>query len=366
MSPGFARHTAGLARSWPEWTPYAAAVWSLAYAVLGLWWAFGGSGFPFGTGNDPGAHLSLLSGVRRETGAPLVAALGVAGTIMALAMARGRRHGAVRVPLLGFGVAAAAFLSLLLPDFRVLVVVAYAPILVLGAPFGWPGDARLAEALPWPVVNQAVCIAGGLLWAGATLAYLRRSAGACGSCGRSDAHVQWTTAESAARRGRVAVWVAMLVPLVYAATRWLWAAGIPLGLTEEFYQEGVAVRLWQIGAALATLAFAGSLLSFGLVRPWGEVFPRWLPVLGNRRVPPALVIVPAAIVAVLVTTAGLMFVRFAFTGDFRLGSHPVTLRENWGALAPELLWPLWGVALAAAALAYWYRVRGRCRYCGRG
>ena len=61
-----------------------------------------------------------------------------------------------------------------------------------------------------------------------------------------------------------------------------------------------------------------------------------------------------------------MFIRFAFTGDFRLGSNPVTLRENWGALLPELLWPLWGAALAAAALAYWYRVRGRCRYCGRG
>jgi hypothetical protein len=102
------------------------------------------------------------------------------------------------------------------------------------------------------------------------------------------------------------------------------------------------------------------------VRPWGEVFPRWLPVLGGRRVPPALVIGPAAIVAVLITAAGFMFVRFAITGELRLGNDPVTLRENQGALLPELLWPLWGPALAAAALAYWYRVRGRCRFCGRG
>ena len=335
------------------------------YGGLGLWWSLGGGGFPFGPGNDSGAHLSLLSAARQQTAAPVIAALGFAGALAALAMGT-RHHRALRIPLLAFGSAAAIFLSLLLPDFRVLVVVAYAPILLLGAPFGWPGDARLADALPWPVINQAVCIAGGLLWAAATVAYLRRSRGACACCGRADEPATWTTPGSAARWGRIAVWVAVLVPLAYAATRWLWAAGVPLGLTESFYRKGVAVGLWRIGAALATLAFAGSLLSFGLVRPWGEVFPRWVPVVGGRRVPPALVIVPAAIVAVLVTTAGLMFVRFAFNGEFRLGDDPVTLSENQGALLPELLWPLWGAALAAAALAYWYRVRGRCRSCGGG
>ena len=296
----------------------------------------------------------------------MIAALGLAGTVAALAMARARDHRALRVPLLAFGSAAAVFLALLLPDFRVLVVAAYAPILLVGAPFGWPGNARLADALPWPVVNQAVCIAGGLIWAAATVAYLRRSSGACVYCGRADPPRTWSDPAAAARWGRWAVWVTVLVPLVYAATRWLWAAGVPLGLTTEFYEQGVKVGLWRIGAALATVALAGSLLAFGLVRPWGEVFPRWLPVLGGRRVPPALVIGPAAIVAVLITAAGFMFVRFAITDELRLGNDPVTLRENQGALLPELLWPLWGPALAAAALAYWYRVRGRCRFCGRG
>jgi hypothetical protein len=39
--------------------------------------------------------------------------------------------------------------------------------------------------------------------------------------------------------------------------------------------------------------------------------------------------------------------------------------DNWAALAPELLWPLWGAALGAATLAYDYRRRGRCGHCER-
>jgi hypothetical protein len=64
---------------WPEWVGYAAATWSLIYGVLGLWWALGGAGFPFGSESDPDAALSVLEGVRAETGAPVIAALGLAG-----------------------------------------------------------------------------------------------------------------------------------------------------------------------------------------------------------------------------------------------------------------------------------------------
>jgi hypothetical protein len=34
-------------------------------------------------------------------------------------------------------------------------------------------------------------------------------------------------------------------------------------------------------------------------------------------------------------------------------------------LTPKLLWPLWGAALGAATLAYYYRRPGRCGLCGR-
>jgi hypothetical protein len=40
--------------------------------------------------------------------------------------------------------------------------------------------------------------------------------------------------------------------------------------------------------------------------------------------------------------------------------------STWAAMGPAMLWPLWGAALAGAALAYHYRRRGPCPQCGRG
>jgi hypothetical protein len=174
------------------------------------------------------------------------------------------------------------------------------------------------------------------------------------------------TPGSAARWGRWATYFAVIIPILYAVTRWAWALGFPLGISEKFLREGQEVGLWWAGAALATLAVGGAILTLGLVQRWGEVFPRWVPFLGGQRVPIPLAVVPASLVAVLVTTAGLMFVRLTVTG--RLGAilgEGVLTTENWAALAPELLWPLWGAALGAATLAYYYRRRGKCDYCGR-
>ena len=352
-------------RRWPEWIAYAAALWSATYGLLGLHWALGGAGFPFGVGHDRGAHLSVLAGARPERTAPLIAVLGLLGAVVAITMARGRGRGAGRATILVLAWSAATGLAVVLPDFRVLVVVAYAPILLLGAPFGWPPGVRFLDAIPWPLINQGVCIGGGLLWAAAAVAYRRLSRGACGHCGRTDAVAEWTTPSAARRWGGAAVAVAVVVPVIYALTRWAWALGVPFGITARFYAEGRAIGLWWSGAALATLALAGAVLTLGLVRRWGEVFPGWLPVLAGRAVPRALVIVPAALVAIVVTAAGVMFMRMTVAGTFVLGGHAITLRENWGALAPELLWPVWGAALGTAALAYHYRTRSRCRYCGR-
>jgi hypothetical protein len=54
---------------------------------------------------------------------------------------------------------------------------------------------------------------------------------------------------------------------------------------------------------------AGAFLTLGLVQRWGEVFPRWVPFLSGKRVPPAMAIVPASLVTVMVTSAGLQVVR---------------------------------------------------------
>ena len=52
------------------------------------------------------------------------------------------------------------------------------------------------------------------------------------------------------------------------------------------------------------LSIASELLAFtaiGLVSAWGEVFPRWVPVLRGRRVPPLAAVVPAALGAAVLT-----------------------------------------------------------------
>jgi hypothetical protein len=354
-------------RKWPGWIGYAAGAWSLIYGAFGLYWALGGTGFPFGAGNDPESALSILGGVRAEVGAPIIAVLGLTSAVAAVAVSRGRGRGEPHVALLGFAWGAAAVLALLIPDYRVLVAVAYTPIILLGAPFGWPPEVSILDAFPWPVVNQFFCIAGGFLWAATAVAYGRRTSGACGYCGRTDANSGWRAPDAAARWGRWAVYVAVVIPIFYALTRWAWALGIPLGISEGFLREGQETGLWWAGASLATIAVGGAILTLGLVQKWGEVFPRWIPFLAARRVPIWLAVVPASLVSVLVTTAGLMFVRLTLTG--RLGAilgEGVLSAENWAALAPELLWPVWGVALGAAALAYYYRRRDKCRHCGRG
>jgi hypothetical protein len=308
--------------------------------------------------------LTVFRNARPGAGGAVIAGLGLLGGLVGVAMACPRRRGIVSAILIGFAWAAAAFLTLVVPDYRTLLAVAYTPIILIGAPFDWPPDVGLLDVLPWPVLNQLLCMGGGFLWAGAALAYERRARGACAHCGRSDEAVTWSTAEGAVRWGRWAVSVAVVVPLLYAATRYAWALGLPLGISEEFLREGQATGLWWAGAALATLAVVGSILTLGLVRPWGEAFPRWIPYLGGRRVPPWLAIVPAALVSVLVTSAGLMFIRLvvtdAFADAFEFGPD-----LGWVALAPELLWPAWGAALAATTLAYYYRRRGRCTRCGR-
>jgi hypothetical protein len=338
-------------RRWPEWAAYAAGAWSLIYGMLGLYWTLGGAGFPFGSENDPQATLSILGGMRAETGAPVVAALGLIGAAVAVAMARAWGRGRPRAALLAFAWTAAAGLALVIPDYRVLMATAYAPIFVIGAPFDWP-PGNFFDVITWPVVNQFICIGGGILWAVAALTYQRRT-----RPGRVDADAGWTTPAAAARWGKWAVSVAVIVPILYAVTRWAWALGIPLGITEDLLREGQAVGAWWAGAALATVAIGGAILTLGLIQRWGEIFPRWLLFLAGKRVPLALAIVPAALVSILVTTAGLMFVRLTLLDGFRLGERVLTLDENWAALAPELLWPIWGAALGMATLAYYYRRR---------
>ncbi|HEX9070008.1 MAG TPA: hypothetical protein VF807_14650 [Ktedonobacterales bacterium] len=344
---------------WPEWAGYLTAAWSLAYGLLGLFWALGGPGFPFGHGHDAAAIESILANVQVRSAAPVIAGLGIGGALIALVMVRAWGRGALRTGLLAFAWALALALLVIIPDRRVLLAVAYVPVFIIGAPFHYPPVSFFA-AIPWPVINQAILIIGGVAWAATALAYQRVTAGACAHCGRTDQQAGWMTPPAVARWGWWAVAVAIACPVLYAVPRYAWALGIPLGISEGFLREGQRTNLWIAGAGLATVAVGGAILTLGLAQKWGEVFPRWMLGLAGKRVPPALAIVPALLIADFVTSAGLEEIR-------ALGlASEIPIEVTWTTLGPTLLWPLWGAALAVATYAYYLRRRGQCAFCGRG
>lgn len=350
-------------RRWPQWTPYAAAAWALGYGIVALVWTFTGSGFPIGR-DDSSSDMALLGDVPADVGAPLFAAVALAGAGIAMVMARVRPVG-VHVRLwwrrfaLGFGSVLAAVLLVAIPDTRILALVGYLPMIIAKAPFDAEMRARVGEVVGVEHVNQLVALVGGFLWAAATLVYARRTAGTCRRCGRGGSAREWTTPAAAARWGRPAVYVAAVIPALYAVTRWIWVAGLPLGIDEQTHAQGMADGSLWAGAWLASFALVGAVLTLGLVQRWGEVFPDWVPVLRGRTVPVGLAVGPASFVSVIVTSGGLGMIKTGFgDGLFALGP------DTWAAIGPALLWPLWGVALAAGTLAYYLRRRGQCPDCG--
>jgi hypothetical protein len=350
--------------SWPNWIGYAAAIWSGGYGVLGVFWTAGRPGFPFGREHDPyGEAIPILDPVAQAAAAPVVAATGFGGLVLALMLQRiGARSLTGRVAVV-LAWAYAVGLTLVLPDYRPLIRVAYTPVFLIGKiGFGRPHEVSFADMYSWPVVNQVLCIGGGLLFAGTAVAASRRQRHACRACGRTAEATGRTARTAAARWGRVATWIAVGVPLVYCLTRWAWALGIPLGVTREFLREGQADTpgIWLMGAMLGTLGAGGAVLTLGLIQRWGEIYPRWIPGLRGKPVRPRTAIIPATVVAVLVTTAGLMYIRVTV-----LGQLPGEFGDNIATVGPEMLWPVWGLALGAATYAYHLRRRGTCQLCYR-
>jgi hypothetical protein len=162
----------------------------------------------------------------------------------------------------------------------------------------------------------------------------------------------------------------MVVPLFYALTRYAWALGIPLGMSEEYLCRGQESGTWVSGLFLATFILVGALLMLGLVQRWGEVFPRWMIGLAGRRVPIALAVIPASLASVLLIVGGIgiwsglaqMVANAAAAGAEGTG----LIAEIISQVGPTLLFPVWGVALAVATFAYYFRRRGPCSVCGRG
>lgn len=160
--------------------------------------------------------------------------------------------------------------------------------------------------------------------------------------------------EGVSRRMRLAAYAVPFTVLPAGIWRLLAAFDKEVGLGERAY----VIFLSVLSELLAFTAI-------GLVARWGEVFPRWIPVLRGRRVPASAATVPAAAGATILTLLfTLLFIASEIRGttirgdDLPAGSP--SLATGW-----ELAWyylcyaplGLWGPLLAVLTVAYWKRRR---------
>ena len=357
-------------RDWQRWAPYAAVVWSLLYAALGVYWVMSGSGFPYTPGTMSDGLGPLLGRFGSGVAWIVVMIAGIPAAAMGVEMLHRVRGKALRPLLITAGSLLAGVLLLLMTSLNLLVKIGYIPAAVFGLLTDEKGQAYLAAWTQWTTIHQLLCLIGGFLWLAATVCYARRSGDACLYCGRRDGPEGWTSPLKAARWSRIAVYVAMVVPVFYALTRYAWALGIPLGMSEEYLRNGQESGIWIGGLSLASFGLVGAVLMLGLVQRWGEVFPRWMIGLAGRRVPIGLAVVPASIVSVLLIVGGIGILSGLAQMVAGMAASGVEEIEIIGALifqlGPTLLFPVWGVALGVATLGYYYRRRGPCKVCGRG
>ena len=216
----------------------------------------------------------------------------------------------------------------------------------------FPPDARmdLPETFFWVAVPAYVVWGAAL--AVATLSYQRRSRGiapvprARGIAGRPS-----SVASPSPHVPHCARRAAQLVPfLVLPSALWRLAllAGLPVA-------EVSIHEWWEVVyiASLVALSEGAALLTLGLVKPWGEIAPRWIPWIGGRPVRPLAAFVPA------MTGAAFLTVLWAWVF---IGMATDEFQDHVGATWKQVLLtacyaPLlaWGPVLAAVAVAYWRR-----------
>ncbi|MGK4585319.1 hypothetical protein [Kitasatospora sp. HPMI-4] len=127
----------------------------------------------------------------------------------------------------------------------------------------------------------------------------------------------------------------------------VWALGTPL------WADGSKFRTWYAGGGgpylfvLCGMAAMAGVLALSMVRPWGLVFPRWVPLVAGRRVPPRTLASTAFTVAAFlllytVWAAVLTAVQWNEPGIF----------SRWIVVygIPQFL--VWGIGLLIAARSY--------------
>ncbi|MFJ6759374.1 hypothetical protein ACIQNK_30685 [Streptomyces sp. NPDC091273] len=319
-------------RRGPRRVAWATMLWAVLYAGFGLACALSGTPLLYHGGDSRTSGLGWA-----------VAAVGAVATMASGAVVLYGLRPAVRALLwVACGLAGITAFSLLMD--------------VITLMLGQGVDSRASAA------NKALAAVGAVLLAAtATARSGRRSAGTA------------VRAPSAAPQPvQLAAWAGTLAFVPYAAMKLVWAsggtfAGISgaemLAMSERNGASGLflALESWGLDPT-ALLAVLGVFLLWGLVRPWGQVFPRWTLFLRGRRVPRWLPLAPAVLGAATLApygVAGVGYLVLATAGvaPMRRGDFPSSgdaLLVGWIGM---VAFAVYGVAVTIAARSYWLRTR---------
>lgn len=333
-----------------DWLGYLTIVWSVMYGGMHLYWLLVGNGYPFKYDSNMGLFSPMISHLPIQVGGIIFVVLCLLGVLIGMAMHQTWGRSVPRWLVLAYAWGMAIALFLLVTNAHLIMMIAYMFLLKF--------------AFTWLIFNQIICIIGALLWGFAAIAYQRKTRNACEACGRTEERKPFLLV----RWGRWMTYIAVLAPLPYALTRFAWALDIPLGVSAKFLDDFVKINPsshiteWVFGS----LCVGGGILTLGLIQKWGEVFPKWFPFIGGKRVPVLFAVIPALCIAIAVTAAGFIF-TFAFIASIfvPLPNDNLISGQAWGTIGPMLFWIPWGMALGLATIAYYYRRRGRCDHCGR-
>lgn len=311
--------------------------WSAALVMLSILWGTGVIAAPFGVVR-PDEYSTVLDHLPVPVGALLIggpAAIGLVAAVLLLfsPQRRGRVAGAVGLFAAVYALVAAVLFTdtLLLAYFGYTVSFTFVPI-------------------PARIIWQAVFLVAPAVW---VVVWTRLESQNREAAGQALAGGETLTTEDdlplrPSRGAKVAVGLALVAPVTYAFTRILWALGIPIGLSSDFFDEGAEMGAWNVGLVLALAGLAGCLLTLGLVQRWGEVVPKWAGPLAGRRVPITLATIPATIVSLALLAGGAGVIREGLLGG-------IGIVGEWATAGPTYLFPLWAIALAWAT--YLYRSR---------
>jgi hypothetical protein len=156
---------------------------------------------------------------------------------------------------------------------------------------------------------------------------------------------------------RWAAEIAAFAPVPSSLWRLPLIFGVSMGMDADFMADLMDHPLWFRAAyllGLGVVSDGAAFLTLGLVRWWGETWPRWVPFAGGRRVHPLAAIVPALAGGVLMTCLAVAMAS-GWNSNVTHGYN------GWEILQTAMYAPLllWGPLLLLVTGQYAWRRRPR-------